>query len=42
MVEQALHVLTFHILWKSKDAPMSLPGQKLMPEEKQKVVRKEK
>ncbi|XP_006455307.1 hypothetical protein AGABI2DRAFT_121237 [Agaricus bisporus var. bisporus H97] len=27
MVEQALHVLTLHIIWKSKDLPKPQPGQ---------------
>lgn len=33
MVEQALHVLTLHIMWKSKDVPRSQPGQQLTADE---------
>ncbi len=42
MVEQALHVLTLHIMWKSKDAQREEPGQSVMADEgKQKEAAKQ-
>lgn len=33
MVEQALHVLTLHVIWKSKDLPKAQPGQEFTADE---------
>ncbi|KAF5348797.1 hypothetical protein D9756_009780 [Leucocoprinus leucothites] len=33
MVEQALHVLALHVIWKSKDMPRAQPGKEFTPEE---------
>jgi len=33
MVEQALHVLVLHVIWKTKDVPRTRPRKELTPDE---------
>jgi len=33
MVEQALHVLALHVIWKTKDMPRTQPAKEFTPDE---------